>query len=264
MAGQMGVRMKSIWKKIKQSLAAGKPQMPQSGQKSVENIYDNPKLKELAYLCKMGDITAMLEMAYFFRDCCEKPLRELLDAYEQNPVQQNEDMVDQYLTKSNSEVVRTVKAYVMWLVRAALYGNGRAGMLLERCPYYKKRSYIPYAVLIGDGYESIWDSDSLWETGMIDMVRGCTDCRLELYREKGYFELWYVDHYYPPDDDGFGAEYEYASAYYNEFFCRIPVKEEKEISRQMMLLEKEREAYWNKPEHNASERRYKRRLCTQG
>lgn len=196
-------------------------QASQSNQTPMESIYENPKIKKLANCCKEGDAKAMLDMAYFFKDRCEKPMRELLDAYELNSVSQNEELVDKYLKEHYGEGVRMAEVYMMWVVRAARSGNEQARTLLVNCPCYRKHSYIPYAVFTGDDDMAIWASDSLWEIGFIDMVRGCTDCRLIPHREKGCFELLYVSYYDPPDDTGFGAEYEYESVYYNEFFRKL-------------------------------------------
>lgn len=227
------------------------------------SIYENPKIKELADCCKMGDIVAMWELAYFFRERCEKPLQELLDTYEADPVQQNEEAIKNYLHVHNQEW-GTLQAYMMWLVRAAAYGNKNANLLIENCPYYQGEAAFFYTFHTSEDSQSIsiWESDSLWNMGMIDMVRGYTDCQIEFCREKGYYDFLYVESYYPPDETGFGAEWNYENAYYDEFFCLIPTDNKEMISQKLLILEQERKAYWDKLGHQASERKYKKRICS--
>lgn len=219
------------------------------------------RMEKAAALCKMGDITAMADMADFFKNRCIDPLRRLLEAYEQQPDQNRADAVEEFMKGAEKEKA-PAQAYMMWLVRAALYGNEKAGELVDRCPYYKTRSYIPYNLLTGDGEESIelWDSDSLWKIGLLDMERGCTDCSFCYVRRKGCFVLTYVADYEPPDEDGFGAEWDYEKIYFDEFFCRVPVRNEEDIPGQLRILEREREAFWRDPLHDAPNRKYRRRV----
>lgn len=219
------------------------------------------RMEKAAALSKMGDIVAMEELAYFFRNHCSEPLRRLLEAYEQQPDQERADAVEEFMKRAGKEGMMA-QAYMMWLVRAALYGNEKAGELVDRCPYYKEKSYMPYKLLAGGEEEVIkfWDSDSLWEIGLLDMERGCTDCSFRYVRKSGCFVLTYVADYEPPDEDGFGAEWEYGHIYFDEFFCRIPVGKEEDIPEQMRILEKEREAFWNAPLHDAPNRKYRRRV----
>lgn len=228
--------------------------------KFVEIRYEESRLTELAQLCKMGDIIAMIDMAYYFRDRCSEPLRQLLDAYELRPVKENEFRLIAYLGEHPQDE-NTAEVYMMWLVRAALYGNEEAQMQIDRCPAYKWKAYIPYRMLTGEGSSFIkfWSSASLWKMGLIDMERGRTDCSLLFNMKRGYFVFEYVSDYEPPDEDGFGAEWEYEDIYYDEFFCRIPTKSKEEISQQQLILEKARDVYWQDPAHDALNRRYRRR-----
>lgn len=229
------------------------------------SIYENPKIRKQADCCKMGDIVAMWELAYFFRGRCEKPLQKLLDAYEADPVQQNEEAIKNYLHVHNQKC-SMVKAYMMWLVRAAAYGNQNANLLIENCPYYQGEAAFFNTFHTSEDSQSIsiWESDSLWNIGMIDMVRGYTDCQIKFCREKGYYDFLYVESYYPPDETGFGEEWNYENAYYDEFFCLIPTANKKMISQKLLILEQERKAYWDETKHQASERKYKKRLCAEG
>lgn len=47
------------------------------------------------------------------------------------------------------------------------------------------------------------------------------DCRLLYDVDKRIFDLLYFSDYEPPDEDGFGTEYEYDDIYFDEFFCRL-------------------------------------------
>lgn len=228
---------------------------------SQENIYEKPKVTELANRCKMGDITAMMDMAYFFRNRCTEPLQALLDAYEMQPIEENENRIRQHLREHFHEE-ETAQGYMMWLVRAALYGNEQAGQMVERWPYYKSDAYISYDMFTSKKhpFKKIWTSNFLWKIGLIDIPGGYEDCGLTVYGDKGYFDFWYVDNYFPPDEDGFGAEWDYSSIYYDEFFCRLPVNSEEGIPDALKTLEKVREEYWNDPARNAKERKYRKRL----
>lgn len=224
-------------------------------------IYSDIRVRTTAALCKMGDIVAMADMAYVFRDRCTEPLRKRLEAYERNPDKENEDLLAAFLNENRQEM-RTAQAYMMWLVRAALYGNEKAKNLIDCCPYYKQKSYIPDKLLEGDekARMDFWDSDSLWEIGLVDMPRGCTDCRLWYDRRRGCFVVMYVEDYIPADEYGFGAEWDYDYIYLDEFFYRLPIKKEQDIQEQLMILEKEREAFWKHPRHDAPRRKYRWRI----
>ena len=228
--------------------------------KSSKNNYEDSRFAQMAELCKMGDIIAMIDMAHFFKDRCTEPLRNLLDAYESEPAGENEIRLMEYLRYGGGPA----RAYMMWLVRAALYGNEEAQLLIDRCPYYKKKAFIPYNMLTGEGYPFIkfWGSDTLWEMGLVDMKRGYTDCSLRFDAKRGYFVFEYVSDYDPPDETGFGAEWDYENVYYNEFFCHIPTKSIDEIPKHLLILEKDREAYWQDAAHDAPGRKYRRKLCS--
>lgn len=222
------------------------------------SIYENPKVRKLADCCKMGDIVAMWELAYFFRERCEKPLQELLDAYEADPVQQNEEAIENYLKAYSGSWAAD---YMMWLVRAAVYGNENANLLIEKCPYYQRKASIPYTFYTSEDSQtnSIWVSRDI---GLIDMVQGLDNGGyLTFYREKGYYDVEYLYNYDPPDETGYGAEWNYEHAYYDEFFCQILTANKEMISQKLLILEQERKVYWDETKHQASERKYKKRLC---
>ncbi|MDO5541337.1 MAG: hypothetical protein Q4F83_14940 [Eubacteriales bacterium] len=239
---------------------SGQQEIPLDVKRSMENIYDNSKVVELAEQCKMGDIVAMMDMAKFFRDRCTEPLVKLLDQYEAEPTRENETLIEKHLKVYYHEE-NTAKAYMMWLCRAALYGNDEAAQMMEHWPFYKKNAYLPYDMLAGKGNFSkkLWASNFLWKIGFIDMIRDHEDCGLDFHFSEKYFDFWYVDSYCPADDDGFGAEWDYASVFYDEFFCRIPTREWNKIPEELKKLERKREQYWNDPTHNASGRKYHRK-----
>lgn len=235
-------------------------EIPLDVKRSMENIYDDSKVVELAEQCKMGDIVAMMDMAEFFRNRCTDPLVKLLDQYEAEPTGENEVLIEKHLKVYYHEE-NTAKAYMMWLVRAALYGNDEAAQMIERWPFYKKNAFLPYNMLAGRGNFSkkLWASNFLWKIGFIDMIRDCQDCGINFHFAEKYFDFWYVDSYCPADDDGYGAEWDYASIFYDEFFCRIPTRERNKIPEELKKLERKRQQYWDDPAHKASERKYHRR-----
>ncbi len=266
--------MKTETKKAPQNREAWKPETekapqnwktrkPQTEEKprDVEKTCADFGFERMAALCKMGDIAAMADMAYFFRNRCSESLQRLLEVYERQPVQENVDAIEAFAAKAEKDGI-VARAYMMWLVKASLYGNESAGKLIDKCPYYKKKAYIPGEVLAGDGKESVkfWSSDSLWEIGLTDTKRNCTDCSFYYDKKKNCFVLMYVSDYEPPDEDGFGAEWEYENIYFDEFFCRVPATGQEDIPKQLLVLEKEREAFWKNPRHDAPNRKYRWRI----
>lgn len=233
------------------------------------SIYENPKILELANRCKMGDIEAMLDMAQFFKSCCSEYTRERIDAYETEPTEENAWKI-LYQNRSSASADKTsAKAYMMWIIRAAVYGNAEAEKLLERCAYYKSYEdgeFLSYKMLTNEEEYKIWASDFLWQAGIVDMVYEHEgDCGMIFCKKKGYFLFRYAaDLLCEADETGFGEEREYENACYNEFFCRIPKRGETSISQKLVLLENERDEYWEVPEHNAKKRKYRKRLCRQG
>lgn len=190
-----------------------------SVQRPQENIYADDAIVQIAERCKKGDVSAMRQMAAFFRNRCTSPLIALLDRYEADPIQENEILIRNYL-RENCHEEEAVKGYMMWLVRAALYGNAQASEQLEHWPFYKQFAYIPYDMMTGEGrpYIMFWDSSFLREIGFIDIPSGYEECRLTYIAKERYFVLCYVSDYEPPDEYGFGAEWEYDYIYFDEFF----------------------------------------------
>lgn len=202
-----------------------KQNMHPKEQQSLEGIYEDHNVVQLAGRCKEGYPSAMRLMADFFRSLCTSPLLELLDRYESDPTGDNEMAIKVYLKKKYHES-KNAKAYMMWLVRAALYGDGEVSAQLEKWPFYKEFAFIPYDMMMGKRNSLIMFSNSstLREMGFIDVPAGYEDCRLRYSVEKKYFDLCYVSFYDPPDEYGFGAEWEYSDIYFDEFFCRLPAK----------------------------------------
>lgn len=229
----------------------------------MEAIYKEPKAARLAEQCKMGDTAAMLELAYFFRNRCTGPLQERLDKYEADPAREPTYWIGGLMSNNCSDK-EAAGAYMMWLLRAAIYGNETAERMIERCPYYKKEAYIPWRIYTEkpnwNNCVNMAVSDELWRRGIMDMARKEKGCSLEFRREKGIFIFSYEDGYFPPDEEGFGAEWDYAEIYFDEFFSRIPAKGYWEIQEGLEALDRDREAYWSLPGRNASERKYRRRL----
>ena len=189
------------------------------------DIYSDEVIVQLAERCKKGDVLAMRQMAVSFRSRCTPTLIELMDRYEADPVQENEAAIRSYL-RENSHEKRAAEGYVTWLVRAALYGNAETLAQLEQWPFYRQFAYIPYDMMTREGSNSInlWASRSLYEIGFIDVPADFEDCRLSYNVNERYFDLRYVSYYEPPDEYGFGAEWEYDDVYFDEFFCRLPAR----------------------------------------
>lgn len=67
-----------------------------------------------------------------------------------------------------------------------------------------------------------WNSGELYDMGFIDVPREYTDCTLRYDADKKIFMLLYVSDYEPPDEDGFGAEYDIDRICFDEFFRILP------------------------------------------
>ncbi len=182
-----------------------------------KGIYQDPMAVQLAEACKCGDASAMYKMAELVYRYCEAQMKKFLERYEANPTPKHAESVQKNRTLMG-------EAYMMWLVRAALYGDAEAGEKLDKCPIYKELAFIPYDMMSGekDPRISFWNSGTLHDIGFIDVPEGCTDCRLLYDADKKIFDLFYVSDYEPPDEDGFGAEYDYDDIYFDEFFRRLP------------------------------------------
>lgn len=236
--------------------------IPLDVRRSMEDIYKKPEVIRLARLCKMGDMVAMMDMAEFFRSRCTEPLLYLLEQYEGEPTGQKESLIEDYLTHHSHEE-KTVMGYMMWLSRAALYGNPEAENLLEPLAYYKRKPYISYDMMTGKSIrpKNVWASNFLWKAGIMDMVPDYEDCSIFFHREKGYFIFSYVNFYIPPDEYGFGAEWSEARIYFDEFFCRLTARSANEIPDELRRLEQVREEYWQESGQDALDRKYRRRIC---
>lgn len=194
-------------------------QKKENMQQAKKDIYEDPMAVQLAEACKCGDASAMRKMAELVYRNCEAQMKKHLEQYEAAPTPEHEESVRKNRTYMG-------EAYMMWLVRAALYGDAEAGKKLDKCPIYKELAFIPYSMMSGmistRSHISFWDSDTLYDMGFIDVPRGYTDCRLLYDADKKIFNLFYVSDYEPPDEDGFGAEYDYGDIYFDEFFRILP------------------------------------------
>lgn len=181
------------------------------------DIYEDTMAVRLAEACKNGDASAMREMAELLYRHCEVQMKKLLERYEAEPTSKHASDVQKNRTLMG-------EAYMMWLVRAALYGDTKAGEKLDKCPIYKELAFIPYGMMSGEKDPRImfWDSDTLYDIGFIDVPKGYTDCGLRYDADKKIFGLCYVSDYEPPDEDGFGAEYDYDYIYFDKFFRPLP------------------------------------------
>lgn len=186
-------------------------------EKHKKSIYKDHMAVRLAKACRNGDVSAMRKMAELLRRHCEAEMKELLDQYESDPTPEHASEVRRKRTCMG-------EAYMMWLVRAALYGDTEADEKLDKYPIYKELAFIPYNMMFGEEKPHItfWNSSILYDIGFIDVPKGFTDCRLLYDADKRIFNLCYVSDYEPPDEDGFGAEWTYDNICFDEFFRRLP------------------------------------------
>lgn len=189
--------------------------------KSPDKECNAKKEEVLAEACKNGDAAAMYEKAYVMRNRCTPEENLLLKQYEEEPSEEHKEKI---CIRKNLSL--WVNAYMMWLVRAAIYGCEAAAELLEKCPIYKRLAYIPYYILTEDdkGCITFGSSDILHIIGFTDVPKGYDDCRLLYDTEKRIYDLCYVSSYEEPDEYGFGAKWDFADIYFDEFFHRLSKK----------------------------------------
>lgn len=215
------------------------------------------ELNRLAELCKMGDAAAMCDMALLWLSDCSNEQRALLQNYESNTCEETLNELWDYMKHHRSFI--EFKYYMMWVTRAAVYGNPDAKAILDRCSYYKDHAYIPYKYYVDRRTsQPYWSSNLFYNAGFCDIIRGKEDCGLIFHKDYGYFEFYYVSYYVSPDEDGFGSEIEYESVFYDEFFREIPVRcnaPQEEVLLALKKVEAEREAFWEKQE-DCSKRKY--------
>ena len=214
----------------------------------------------LAELCKMGDIQAMLDIAHLFFDKCTDEQKQLLSNYEKEQSALNIKLLSAYMSRPANGLT-SMKTYMTWIIRAAIYGNKIALMLTEKCPIYKDCAGLDYYLYFKpkNNIKRLWTSDLLREAGFIDILKHKEDCGLVYHYQHGYFRFFYMSDYEPPDEEGFGSEIEYDSVYYDEFFKILPVNvnaSEGEVLDALNRLTNERETYW-KNKSNSAERKYK-------
>lgn len=205
---------------------AGMPGSPNNGKtesadekssQTEKGIYEDPMAVQLAEACKGGDASAMRKMAELVYRHCEAQMKRLLERYEADPTPKHAASVQKNRTLMG-------EAYMMWLIRADLYGDAEVGEKLDKYPIYKELAFIPHDMMLGEKAHDIsfWNSGTLHDIGFIDVPDGYTDCTLRYDADKKIFKLSYVSNYLPSDEDGFGAEYEYDYIFFDEFFCILP------------------------------------------
>lgn len=186
-----------------------------------EDIYRDEQTASLARRCSSGDVRSMRDMAQFFRRRCTPPLICLLDRYESEPSAEHERELEEFLRYHFHEEV-TAKAYMMWLLRASFYGDPEAQDMLKPWAYYRRKALIPESVLLENKSAEIWTSGFLRRAGLINVPDGYDECSLRFDRETRRYTLTYLSDYEPPDEDGYGAEWEYDDLFFDEFFNRVP------------------------------------------
>lgn len=201
----------------------------------------------LAELCKMGDVAAMYAMAELMLTSCPEPAQAAIQQYESDPCEEAIMSLDEYV-KAEDNDAKKLKYYMMWIVRAAVYGHEKAKELLDKCAYYKEHAYIPYKHYVKeDSQLPIWPINDLYDAGLCDMIRDEEGCQLYFDQSVEYIRLIYASYSCSADDDGFGAETVYESVFFDEFFKRIPILRDPIKNETVFGLEQvkaEREAFW--------------------
>lgn len=234
---------------------------------------DCPGKEGLAERCQMGDVAAMAELAEHFWGLCSPEVRELFAAYEARPEWEQMVRLDDYL-KDHFAEAKPAEAYLVWLVRAALYGNDRVRERIDRLPYYtdygKGRlrplgpnySFLPVQTLTcrcPRRSEPLGAGALLRDAGF-PAVPEKNSCYLRFWPNPGAFQFSYVDSYIPADEYGFGSETDYAHLWLDEFFCPLDVKDKADIPGALERLDRIREEYWRAPAREGQKYRQLQRV----
>jgi len=211
-----------------------------------------------AELCKMGDVTAMYDMALCMYDCCTEEQAHLIYDYETNPCKETLMALSGYMNRYKGDSF-VIQYYMMWVVRSAMYGYDNAQTVVDKCSFYKEKAYLSHNFYMSGEAMALWGSNTLREIGLVDILQDKIDCRLRFDKRTGCFIFSYMSDYEPPDEDGYGSETEYKSVYYDEFFMKIDVKPKSSICEIEQALTKNeiiRNEYW-KSQEGCAESRYK-------
>ncbi len=193
---------------------------------------------------RLGDAAAMWEFAGYFRLHFNGSGRECIERYEDDPSEETQKALEIYVCHHPDDAF-PLKAYMLWIHRAAQCGYGAAIGLLERCPYYREGAYLPEGLFNPDrdNYMHFWSSDSLRKLGFPQVPPGRTDCCLRWKSAFGLLFLEYTKDYIPADESGFGREDDIGCMLYDSFFNHITGKNWEEIRRCRDEFAKKREDY---------------------
>ena len=185
----------------------------------------------LAPMCQMGSTSAMRNMARLFLKQCTPPLKMALAQYEDDPTISNETAIKNLLKQEGPE--NSASLYMMWLIRAAFYGDKELAQKIENWPFYKTEAYLPYAMLTGEKkiHLNISHGNCLRKAGFIGIPHRLDKGGLTFDSERGVYTIVYLKGFIPWDEDGFGAEWDYGELYFDAFFRRIRVKSEDQIPK---------------------------------
>lgn len=185
----------------------------------------------LAPMCQIGRVRAMRKMATLFFKHCKPSLRTALKQYESNPTISNEAAIKKLLKQEEPE--NNANLYMMWLIRAAFYGDKELAQKIENWPFYKTAAYLPYEMLTGEKkiHLNISHGNCLRKAGFIGIPHRLDEGGLTFDSERGIYTLIYLKDFIPWDEDGFGAEWDYGELYFDAFFRRIRVKSEEQIPK---------------------------------
>lgn len=242
----------------------------------MDKIELHPQAMKLSQQCKMGDTSAMMELALYYKGLCEPEIRGLLDAYERQPDQESQQRLKSRMIQFDG--VLPAEAYIMWLLRAARFGDERAQEQVDRLPYYVSYStavrsgyhqefprYLPFRSLLGcfcrNSEYPAWGG-CLRNAGFPDLpdVGSGGESTIIFWPSPGIYIFRYKSDYIPADEYGFGEESDYTSLWFDEFFCPIAVQDQEKLPAQLEQLDRVREQYWDSPFRSAEERKYRQRL----
>lgn len=212
--------------------------------------------QKLADQCAMGDMVSMLEMGRWHFEKLDAAQKRLFRQYEAGD-EGVYGALYQMTLGHYYQVVNAARYYVTWVYRAALYGNGEARALVEKCPLYSRASLLKKdCYRVGGIRSELMYASELNRLGFTQVSPRLEEFHLYPLRREGYFPCCYLADYIPADESGFGREDDYENIYYDEFFNCLG-KNHGLLPARIAAARLKREAYWANPAHDAKNRKYR-------
>lgn len=223
-------------------------------------MFSNEIYHSIAARAALGDVTAMLQLAQWYRGKLPQDYLALEAAPEKTPAE-DAAALQQYRKEFPDGFVNA-QACAMWYFRASIYGSREAEEFLIGHPgcvrIFRKTERM---LLIGADVSQSFSGEELRRMGLLNFSENQTYSISSLSQEGFFFAKTYSGSE-GPDERGFGRAEEYNFYCYDEFFnllgslrgysnAEYGASEErflKACREKLAFFAQQREAYWNSPD----------------